>query len=233
MQHRRVFQQLNIYLLKVLNALLLEQSVTRTAQSLQTSQPAISESLRRLRQITSDPLFVRHGQQMIATDLALSLAVRAQEILRLCDEAFIAERNFLPVSRHVIFRVAAPDYLDPRFFQRVIQSVRRRAPRCLIEVRCLVAHDHPAVKPGWTTKQWLQADHLAPAAMMPGRRGVTDEHLARRGLRRNIVARGPQFGMLPAMVAGSSLVLATGRLFCEQFLDRTSQRLTRTDAVQK
>jgi DNA-binding transcriptional LysR family regulator len=49
---------------------------------------------------------------------------------------------------------------------------------------------------------------------------VFDDHLAAQGLPRNITARFPHFGLIPAMVAGSLLVLTTGRQYCERFVDR-------------
>jgi DNA-binding transcriptional LysR family regulator len=86
------------------------------------------------------------------------------------------------------------------------------------EVVSLVARHHPAVKRGWDTEAWLAADHVAPMPTHPGARGVIDDHLASRGLVRRIVARCPHFGLIPAMVAGSLLVLTTGRQYCERFV---------------
>jgi DNA-binding transcriptional LysR family regulator len=86
------------------------------------------------------------------------------------------------------------------------------------EVVCLVANHHPAVKRGWDAEAWLAADHIAPMPTHPGARGVIDDHLASLGLVRKIVARCPHFGLIPAMVAGSLLVLTTGRQYCERFV---------------
>jgi DNA-binding transcriptional LysR family regulator len=87
------------------------------------------------------------------------------------------------------------------------------------EVVCLVAADHPAARRGWSAEDWLAAEHVAPTPTHPGARGVIDEHLESLGLARNITARCAHFGLLPAMVASSLLVLTTGRLFCERYLD--------------
>jgi DNA-binding transcriptional LysR family regulator len=86
------------------------------------------------------------------------------------------------------------------------------------EAVCLVANHHPATKRGWDTEAWLAADHIAPMPTHPGARGVIDDHLATLGLVRKIVARCPHFGLIPAMVAGSLLVLTTGRQYCERFV---------------
>ncbi len=86
------------------------------------------------------------------------------------------------------------------------------------EVVCLVAADHPAVRRGWSVEDWLASEHVAPTPTHPGARGVIDEHLESQGLDRNITARCAHFGLIPPMVASSLLVLTTGRLFCERYL---------------
>jgi DNA-binding transcriptional LysR family regulator len=85
------------------------------------------------------------------------------------------------------------------------------------EVVCLVSNQHPAVRRGWDEAAWLAAEHVAPMPAYPGARGFIDEHLARKGLARNITARCPHFGLIPAMVAGSLLVLTTGRQYAERY----------------
>ena len=85
------------------------------------------------------------------------------------------------------------------------------------EVVCLVAADHPAVRRGWTAESWLASEHIAPTPTHPGARGVIDDHLESLGLARNITARCPHFGLIPAMVASSLLVLTTGWQYCERF----------------
>jgi len=85
------------------------------------------------------------------------------------------------------------------------------------EVVCLVARSHPATRRLWRTEDYLAAEHIAPTPTHPGAKGFIDEHLASLGLQRQIVARCPHFGLIPAMVASSLLVLTTGRQYCERF----------------
>ena len=59
--------ELNLRELRILNALLHERSITRTAQLLATTQPGISKVLRHLRTQFADPLFVRNGHAMQPT----------------------------------------------------------------------------------------------------------------------------------------------------------------------
>jgi DNA-binding transcriptional LysR family regulator len=94
------------------------------------------------------------------------------------------------------------------------------------EIVCLVGAQHPAGR-GWTAAQYLAAEHVAPMPMHPGALGVIDQHLAARGLARDIVVRAAHFSLIPPMVADSLLVLTTGRLFCSRFLDRLPLRIVR------
>ena len=88
------------------------------------------------------------------------------------------------------------------------------------DVVCLVAQDHPATRRGWSAQDWLDCEHVAPTPTHPGAVGVIDEHLAGLGLARNITARCAHFGLIPAMVASSLLVLTTGRQFCGRYTGR-------------
>src|SRR3546814_13825363 len=55
---------LNLNLLVVLDALLREKSVTKTAVRLNVTQPAISSALQRLREYLEDPLHERNGRKV-------------------------------------------------------------------------------------------------------------------------------------------------------------------------
>jgi DNA-binding transcriptional LysR family regulator len=93
------------------------------------------------------------------------------------------------------------------------------------EVVSLVSEQHPAVRRGWSQQDWLEADHVAPGATHPGAKGVIDEHLDALGLQRSISVRVAHFGLIPAMVASSLLVLTTGRTYCERFVGRLPVRI--------
>src|SRR5689334_1441358 len=81
---------LDLHDLLVLDLLLRERSLTRAAQILDLTQPALSKSLARLRHRFSDPLFVRAGLKMEPTPKALGLqqpvAEIAQKVQNLYDE---------------------------------------------------------------------------------------------------------------------------------------------------
>jgi LysR family transcriptional regulator, nod-box dependent transcriptional activator len=64
------FRDLDLNLLVVLDALLTVQNVSRAAERLNLTQPAISSSLGRLRLHFKDDLLVKRGRRMMPTALA-------------------------------------------------------------------------------------------------------------------------------------------------------------------
>jgi len=95
------------------------------------------------------------------------------------------------------------------------------------EVVCLVAADHPTVGKNWTVQKYLDNEHVAPMPMSPGALGVIDEHLHAAGVQRHIVVRASHFSLIPLMVAGSLLVLTTGRLFCSRYVGTLPVKIVR------
>ena len=95
------------------------------------------------------------------------------------------------------------------------------------EVVCLVAADHPTVGKNWTVQKYLDNEHVAPMPMSQGALGVIDEHLHAAGVQRRIVVRASHFSLIPLMVAGSLLVLTTGRLFCSRYVGTLPVKIVR------
>src|SRR3546814_14256061 len=84
---------LNLNLLVVLDALLREKSVTKTAERLNVTQPAISAALQRLREYLEDPLLERNGRKVELTQRAKDLAVPVREILLRIESALRSEER--------------------------------------------------------------------------------------------------------------------------------------------
>lgn len=259
MKDQALFDKIDLHLIRVLNTVLTERSVSRAAIRLGMYQPAVSAALKRLRVLAGDPILVRSGAGMVPTDAGLRMIEPSASILRAAGMMFSDARGFTAATAEVTFRLAASDYLDPLFLPQLVAQIKRQAPRSQMEIHplsaaadyrsqlaqgqidivignwpeppddlhlgrlfgdevvCLVAQDHPAVRRGWDSAAWLQAEHIAPTPMQPGAKGVIDQHLDRLGLTRNITVRCPHFSLMPAMVASSLLVMTTGRQYCERF----------------
>ncbi|HEX7440864.1 MAG TPA: LysR family transcriptional regulator, partial [Caldimonas sp.] len=69
--------KIEVFLIRVLQTLITERSVSRAAMRLQSTQPAVSAQLKRLRALTGDPLLVRAGNGMVPTETALQLLAPA------------------------------------------------------------------------------------------------------------------------------------------------------------
>jgi DNA-binding transcriptional LysR family regulator len=259
MNDQALFDKIDLHLIRVLNTVLTERSVSRAAIRLGMYQPAVSAALRRLRDLAGDPLLVRSGAGMVPTDAGLRMIEPSASILRAAEVMFSDARGFDPATAKTVFSLAASDYLDPLFLPQLVAQIKSQAPYCRIEMRalspesdyrnhlaqgdidivignwasppddlhmgrlfgdevvCLVSREHPAVRRGWDAQSWLEAEHIAPTPTHLGAKGVIDEHLESIGLQRNIMARCPHFGLIPAMVASSLLVLTTGRQYCERY----------------
>ena len=131
------FDHIEVHLIRVLHTLISERSVSRAALRLQSTQPAVSAQLRRLRQLTGDPLLVRAGNGMSPTATALQLLGPAASLLQEANRLF-SQRNrgagFEPLSSGTTFRIAASDYLDPLFLPELVAQVKRQAPLVRLEL---------------------------------------------------------------------------------------------------
>jgi len=97
-------------MLRTFDALMRERSVSRAAARLFLSQPAVSASLNRLRQVFGDPLFTRTSHGVLPTGRALALAPQVERLL--ADLAALLEggQGFDPAASKRIFRVAGSDH---------------------------------------------------------------------------------------------------------------------------
>jgi DNA-binding transcriptional LysR family regulator len=140
MAHDAAFGKIELHLIRVLQTLITERSVSRAALRLGSSQPAVSAQLRRLRALTGDALLVRAGNGMTPTETALQLLAPAGTLLREADRLFGArarERGFDAAASEANFRIAASDYLDPLFLPGLVAHLKRTAPRVRLELQPL------------------------------------------------------------------------------------------------
>lgn len=124
---------LDLNLLKTLDALLDERSVTRAAQRLSLTQPAVSGMLVRLREYFDDPLFTRAPHGMVPTLRAQQLAVSVKQILSDID-ALLKPAQFDPQTAALTFTVAATDYALKAVIVPFIAALRMRAPGIRVRV---------------------------------------------------------------------------------------------------
>jgi DNA-binding transcriptional LysR family regulator len=88
MPQRAEFDKIELFLIRALHTLITERSVSRAAMRMNSTQPAVSAQLKRLRALTGDPLLVRAGSGMVPTQAALALLEPASRILQDTDRLF-------------------------------------------------------------------------------------------------------------------------------------------------
>lgn len=136
MTQRAEFDKIELYLIRVLHTLITERNVSRAALRLQSTQPAVSAQLKRLRELTGDPLLVRSGNGMTPTATALQLVGPAATLLQAADTLFSPRTRpsaFDPATSTAMFRIAASEYLDPFFLPGLATAVRQAAPHVKLE----------------------------------------------------------------------------------------------------
>jgi len=104
---------IDLNLLKVLDALLRDQSVTRAAERLGIGQPAASHALGRLRKLFQDPLFVRAGRGILPTPRAELLRQPITRLLREVGAMVRHEPEFDPEHTNRTFTLICPDVVGP------------------------------------------------------------------------------------------------------------------------
>lgn len=137
MSQRTDFDHIEVHLIRVLHTLITERSVSRAALRLQSTQPAVSAQLKRLRALTGDPLLVRAGNGMSPTAAALQMVGPAASLLQEATRLFSPRSRatgFEPATSTATFRIVASDYLDPLFLPEVVARVKRLAPAVRLEM---------------------------------------------------------------------------------------------------
>ncbi len=119
---------LDLNLLISLDHLLRERSVTRAAEVMGLSQPALSAALARLRRHFGDPLLTRVGNRYELTPLAVQLGQRTESALVGVERVFASEPVFDPGTSRRTFRVLGSDYLMAVLGGRVGRILAEQAP---------------------------------------------------------------------------------------------------------
>ncbi len=162
---QEAYSELSLRELRVLHALLQQRSITRTAEAMETTQPAVSKTLRRLRAQFSDPLFVRNGQAMQPTAKALDIADRLRGLLAAADGLRFAATEFDPASSDRLFSLLLTDVGMIRFLPPLIARVADIAPNISVRARCrwMRGSSSPGSRPA--RRIWHSARFRRPPAI--------------------------------------------------------------------
>jgi DNA-binding transcriptional LysR family regulator len=118
----------DLNLLRVFIALMEERSVTRAADRLGITQPALSNALNRLRDILHDPLFIRERYGMQPTQKAEELAPVIMETIGQLDGLVLGQQAFDPTNANLLVTIAPNSYVEYVLIPAIVAKLRELAP---------------------------------------------------------------------------------------------------------
>ncbi|MGH7075158.1 MAG: LysR family transcriptional regulator [Stellaceae bacterium] len=118
----------DLNLLVALDALLSECNVTRAGQRIGLSQPAMSGTLGRLRDLFHDDLLVRVGRNLELTPLAQELSVPLRQCIERIEDMVDNRRSFSAARERRSFTIAASDYAAFLLMPALLDQLAREAP---------------------------------------------------------------------------------------------------------
>jgi DNA-binding transcriptional LysR family regulator len=132
--------RVDLNLLPIALALYDELSVSRAAQTLGMSQPAVSMALRKLRTTFNDPLFVRAPRGVTPTPRAHALIAVARPLVMALQQGILAEEQFNPGASTRPFTFALSDVGEMVFLPKLLERLRSQAPRAGIRSVSMPPH---------------------------------------------------------------------------------------------
>lgn len=126
-------RRVDLNLLRLVEAVLREGSASRAAVALRLSQPAVSQGLRRAREVFGDPLLARHGNRLIPTPRGTALLPELRAILDQV-EGLLSPGRFDPAQATRDFVIGTSDLGQVLILPKLVAHVARQAPNCRIKV---------------------------------------------------------------------------------------------------
>jgi len=137
--HELDFRKIDLNLLVVFHALMQEQSVSRAAARLYLGPSAVSMSLRRLRELFGDELFIRSGASMVPSARAGELAPAIAQLLEGAHRLVYRSGAFNPNEVAHVFRLGASETCEAGVVSLLLAELRRLAPLASLVVRSIDA----------------------------------------------------------------------------------------------
>lgn len=132
-------RRIDLNLLVVFDSLIQERSITKTADKLAMSQPAVSHALSRLRSQLEDPLLVRSGNTMQASPRAIELHELLHPSLLAIEHALEKRPAFDPSESQSEFTVATTDYVETLLLPKILKILNKQAPGIRLHTRNLAS----------------------------------------------------------------------------------------------
>lgn len=156
---KRNLGNVDLNLLVPLQSLLRHRNVSRAAESLGITQPAMSNSLRRLRSLLDDPLLVRIGNKYELTSRATELQVRLDELLNALTGQILEQPAFQPSESDRRFVIGASSSTAITALGPIMKSLEVAAPGISFKVLDL-PRDAGSILDGQEVDLILVPEHL-------------------------------------------------------------------------
>ena len=128
-------RSLDLNLLVVFDAMLHHQNVSKAAEAIKLSQPAMSAAISRLRTLFDDPLFVRTKAGMEPTPKAEALSPSVRLVVQTIQTDILLPKKFTPANSDRTFTLVTPDIAEVNFLPRLIAELAHQSP--LINLKTL------------------------------------------------------------------------------------------------
>jgi DNA-binding transcriptional LysR family regulator len=132
------FINVDLNLLRVFDVIYAHRNLTKAADVLCISQPAVSHALARLRDLYGDPLFKRTPDGMRPTPVADAIHAEVSEALRHVRASLSRGARFQPESSTRRFRFGMGEVVETTVMPRLLPALQRGAPKVSVEV-----YQHP------------------------------------------------------------------------------------------
>ena len=129
----RELAKIDLNLLLALHILIEEGSVSRAAERLHITQPAMSKTLARLRQVFNDPLFTRSSHGMQPTPRAKQLAAGLASVLGQVHE-LVSDTGFEPANCDGEISLALSEYMGLTLLPELVKKLQDQAPHLSLRV---------------------------------------------------------------------------------------------------
>ena len=126
--------KVDLNLLVYLDVLLREGSVTKAANQLSITQPAMSNGLKRLRDLFKDPLLVRTSDGMTPTKRAIELQPVIRDVLGRLESSIQSESEFDPLTSTRTFRIMTSDYAESTLLLELVGRLADMAPNITLDL---------------------------------------------------------------------------------------------------
>lgn len=128
------FHRFDLNLLIALDTLLREKNITRAAEKVFVSQPAMSAALHRLRDYFDDPLLVRVGRDMELSPRGQSLVDPVREALLLIQTALGSQPTFTAATTQREFTLIMSEEAVPGLLPAIMERVSSEAPGIRVNI---------------------------------------------------------------------------------------------------